>query len=132
MAIASAKALPGANIIASDIDAKACEVARRNIKKNGQAQRIEVIAANGFQHAKLQRPRQFDLIIANILAAPLIDLAKDLALATKPWGVAIVSGLLTSQAREVAAYYRAAGFFIADHKRLGEWSTLTLQRRAAI
>lgn len=130
LAIAAARAMPGtAHIIASDIDARATEVARRNIQINGAARRIEVLTATGFQQPRLQRPQSFDLIIANILAAPLIELAKDMARAAKPWGVAVLSGLLSAQAGEVAACYRAAGFFIVDHKRLGEWSTLTLQRR---
>lgn len=129
LAIAAARAIPEAHILASDIDPQATQVARANVKNNGETRRIKVITATGFAHPTLMRPGQFDLIIANILAGPLILLARDMARALESGGVAILSGILTEQAAEVIAAYRAAGFQVAEHKRLTEWSTLVLQRR---
>ena len=129
LAIAAAKTLPEAAILASDIDPRATQVAMRNIVLNGVQRRIKVVTAAGIAHAALARASAFDLIFANILAAPLITLASDLSRIIKPGGVAILSGLLVEQAREIIAAYRAIGFHVLGHKRLGEWSTLTLQKR---
>jgi len=129
LAIAAAKALPKARIVASDIDPQAVIVARRNIKLNGTGPRIKTCSAAGLSSTALNRPRTFDLIFANILAAPLIELAADLGAVIKPAGIAILSGLLNEQAFEVIANYGAADFIVLEHKRLGEWSTLTLQKR---
>ncbi len=129
LAIAAAKALPRARITASDIDPQAVVVAQRNTKANGAAARIELFAAAGLTTGALATSRRFDLIFANILAAPLIELAAGLGRAIKPAGIAIISGLLNSQAREVIANYNAAGFNVLKHDRLGEWSTLVLQKR---
>ncbi len=129
LAIAAAKALRRARITASDIDPQAVVVARRNALANGVGSRIKLLAATGLSNSALITPRRFDLIFANILAAPLIELAAGLGMVIKPAGIAILSGLLNSQAREVIANYAAAGFIVLTHERLGEWSTLTLQKR---
>ena len=129
LAIAAAKALPGVPILASDIDPQATIVARRNVKLNGCAGQVEVITADGLNHGSLRPPKSFALILANILAAPLVTLAKGLAAIAQPGAIAILSGLLNEQADEVIASYNAAGFIVVNHQRVGEWSTLTLQRR---
>ena len=68
-------------------------------------------------------------MFANILARPLVRLSRDIALAVKPGGTAILSGLLRSQSRMVLAAYLAKGFRL--EKRLGRdaWMTLVLRRR---
>jgi ribosomal protein L11 methyltransferase len=67
----------------------------------------------------------FDLIIANILAGPLIDLAEDFARALAPGGSLILAGLLDTQADGVAAAYEAQGLSLAD-RGSGEWPVLVL------
>ena len=126
LAIAAFRTLPGARILASDIDQRSAEVAGENVRLNGAAARVRVIAAAGFEHAALRR-RRFDIIVANILAGPLIRLANQVARATARGGTVVLSGLLHTQAREVLAHYRAAGFALVRHETTAGWSTLTLK-----
>lgn len=125
LAIAAARALPGARIEASDNDPVAISVARTNARLNGVAGRIRMWVADGLPRSRV-REGSYDLILANILADPLVALAQDVAWAVKPGGVVILSGLLVRQAEYVIAAYRSHGFSLVDHRRLAGWSTLTL------
>lgn len=130
LAIGVHRALPRARILASDADAPSVAVARDNARANRCAAAIGFVAAHGFDHARLRNAR-FDLIVANILAGPLIDLARQVARATKPGGSVVLSGLLVRQAPAVIATYRSAGFRLDHHARIHEWSTLVLTRNGA-
>ena len=70
----------------------------------------------------------FDLIFANILKGPLIELAPDVAAHAASGGYVILSGLLVEQAEDVTAAYVANGLALAHREDIGEWSTLTLQK----
>ncbi len=129
LAIAAKRRLPHARVMATDIDDQSCVVATSNMAVNRMLGRIEVFAADGLDHPRVRARKPFDLLIANILAAPLIALAKDIARAVAPGGTLVLSGLLVHQARQVIAAYRAAGFDLVAHRRFTEWSTLTLRRR---
>lgn len=132
LAIAAARALPRAKIEASDNDPQAISVARNNARLNGVAGRIRVRIAEGLPRGRV-REASYDLILANILADPLVAMAPDVARALAPGGVAVLSGLLVRQAERVIAAYRSQGLALADHRRIAGWSTLTLikNRRAA-
>lgn len=130
LAIALARVLPHAQeIIATDLDAQSVIVAATNMRINGMAQRIAVTRADGVRHAWLRQSKPFDLVIANILAGPLIRLAPDLARTVRRAGTLVLSGLLIHQASQVIAAYRAAGFHLISHDRISGWSTLILRRR---
>ncbi len=129
LAIALARALPSATFLASDMDQQSVVVAARNMRINGAHARIETIAAVGTAHPRIRNRAPFDLVVANILAGPLIQLAGDIRRATKPCGTLVLSGLLIGQAPAVIATYLAYGFRLVQHDRIAEWSTLTLQRR---
>ena len=129
LAIAVAKALPGAAIIATDMDAQSVKVAAENMRLNGVASRIATAVAAGVEHTWLRQSLPFDLIVANILAGPLIRLAPSLARKVTAGGTLLLSGILIPQAPQVIAAYRAAGFHIERHDRITGWSTLTLMRR---
>jgi ribosomal protein L11 methyltransferase len=129
LAIALARALPGAAIIATDLDAPSVAVARDNMRRNGVAARIATFAADGLDHPRLRGQGRFDLVVANILADPLVALARGLSRALVPGGTLVLSGLLTPQAPRVLAAYRAAGFVLRTHRRIEGWSTLVLMRR---
>ncbi|KAA9010297.1 50S ribosomal protein L11 methyltransferase [Histidinibacterium aquaticum] len=129
LAMAAAHLWPG-EILASDIDSVAVEVARANAAANGLSDRIRCVEAAGFEAGEIAAAAPFDLVFANILKAPLLDLAAPMARATAPSGHAILSGLLNAQAAEVIARYDEAGFDLAHHEEIGDWSTLTLRRRA--
>ncbi len=128
LAMAAAKVWHGAPVIASDIDEVAVEVALANAAVNGLDGRIACIEATGFDHAELAARAPFDLIFANILKGPLIDLVPDMAANAATGGVAILSGLLNAQAEDVIAAYGDAGFVLEDRAVIGDWTTLTLRR----
>ena len=84
--------------------------------------------AAGFDHPRLAALAPFDLIFANILKGPLIELAPDTAAHVAPGGHVILSGLLNPQAPEVIAAYRVAGLTLLRKASIGDWTTLTLRR----
>lgn len=127
LAIATARLLPKARVIASDIDPIATEVAAANARANG-AIAIETVTAAGLDHGALRAHGPYDLIIANILAGPLIELAPAIRRALASRGTVILSGLLVSQAEQVAAAYRAQGFKLRWRFDRTGWSALTLDR----
>ena len=127
LAMAAARIWPGL-VRASDIDTIAVEVAQANVQANDLAGRVHCLEATGFDHSELQQAAPFDLVFANILMGPLIDLAPDMARVTAAGGHAILSGLLVEQAESVLAAYVAAGFGLHHREDIGEWATLTLIR----
>ncbi|MBP9952197.1 MAG: 50S ribosomal protein L11 methyltransferase [Cypionkella sp.] len=129
LAMAAAAVLPQALVIASDIDEVAVDVAEANVKINGLDGRIECLEAAGFAHPRLAEAAPFDLVFANILKGPLIELAPPMATHVSPQGLVILSGLLVVQAQAVTAAYVAAGFDPVKRDDIGEWSTLVLRRK---
>lgn len=116
-------------VLVSDIDAVAVEVAAANVAANGLDGRLRCVEAAGFDHPDLQDAAPFDLVFANILKGPLVELAPDMAGATAGGGFAILSGILNPQADDVVAAYDGAGFDVHHREEIGEWTTLTLKRR---
>jgi len=129
LAIAAARSMPAARLIATDMDLQSVTVAAENIRINGTARQISVICANSIAHPDVRRRVPFDLLIANILAGPLIKLAPDLARSVTPGATLVLSGILIPQAPEVIASYLAQGFRLDRHDRIAGWSTLTFSRR---
>lgn len=128
LAMAAAAVLPEALVIASDIDKVAVDVARANVTINGLEGRIECLEAAGFAHPRLHEAAPFDLVFANILKGPLIELAPPMAAHLASGGRIILSGLLCVQAEAVTAAYVEAGFTPETRDDIGEWSTLVLRR----
>jgi ribosomal protein L11 methyltransferase len=129
LAIATARALPHAHISASDNDPLAIAVARSNAELNSVAGRIHFSVAHGMPGRKPVRRHRYDLIVANILADPLIGLAGDISEALVPGGILVLSGILNRQAADVSAAYRCRGVSLLNHQRLAGWSILTLIKR---
>jgi ribosomal protein L11 methyltransferase len=128
LAMAAAATLPEALVIASDIDQVAVDVAEANIAINGLAGRVECLEAAGVDHKRIKAAAPFDLIFANILKGPLIELAPAISTHLATGGRAILSGLLAVQADSVTEAYVAAGLTLDNRDDIGEWSTLVLQR----
>lgn len=128
LAIAAAAVLQDALIIASDIDQVAVDVAQANVAINGLQGRVECLEAAGFEHPRLAEAAPYDLVFANILKGPLIELAPPMSAHVCKGGLAILSGLLVVQAEAVTAAYVAAGFALEAREDIGEWSTLVLKR----
>lgn len=134
LAFAARAVWPNARIAASDIDPIAMDVTAENAAINdipvGRLPgRIELVTAPGLSHLRLHARAPYDLIIANILAGPLIELAPMLGGALLPGGSLILAGLLDSQAESVAAAYRRQGLRLADTITRGDWPTLRMVKR---
>lgn len=123
LAIAAAKTISKADIIATDIDPDAIEVTDQNMIENGVPGRIRTAVANGFDSPVLTG-RQFDLIFANILAGPLMGLADEITAATTPNGHIILSGILDEKAEQVAARFRETGLKVTPQPSLEGWTSL--------
>lgn len=128
LGMAAASVLPDAMVFASDIDQVAVEVAAANIEANGLKGRILTLQAAGFEHRDLSKAAPFDLVFANILKGPLLELVPDMAKHVASGGLAILSGLLVVQAETIIAAYESAGFTLQNREDIGEWSTLVLKR----
>lgn len=121
-------------VLAVDNDAEAVRVAALHQEINGVASGAAAMicaAGEGFAAPVVQEKKPFDLIIANILAGPLCDMALDLAAVSDENGYVILSGILTEQAEKVLQSYEPHGLRLVKRYDIGEWSTLTLQNTAA-
>lgn len=127
LAIAAARVWK-AKIIASDLDPVAEKTAHENVIRNEAASYVQTITAEGLAHPLIRENSPYDLVIANILATPLIVMAHDIAKALRPGGMVILSGITSEQAARVAAAYGAAGFTRHRQITIGDWVTLTLRR----
>ncbi|MCA2013003.1 50S ribosomal protein L11 methyltransferase [Cereibacter sphaeroides] len=127
LAMAAAKIWPD-TVLASDIDEVAVDVAEANVVANGLDGRVECLEAVGFEHEVIHARAPFDLVFANILKGPLIMIAPDMAKHTTTGSLAILSGLLNTQAADVLAAYVAAGFAEVEREEIGDWTTLVLRR----
>jgi len=128
LAIAAQRIWQRADIVASDLDADAVRVAAVNFGKN-RATHIRCISADGVPGLPHGAHRSYDLLIANILAGPLIAMSGAIARAVTPGGALILSGILTPQAYAVQAAYIRHGLAVQKHARIAGWSILTLQKR---
>ncbi|WP_439524039.1 50S ribosomal protein L11 methyltransferase [Marivita sp.] len=127
LAMAAARVWPE-TVLASDIDEVAVDVAEANVTANDLVGRVVCLEAMGFDHARLHEGGPFDLVFANILKQPLIDLAPDMATHLAPGGFAILSGILNEQGDEVAEVYAQYGINTWHREEIGDWTTLTLQK----
>lgn len=136
LALAAHKLWPGARVIASDIDPIAVDVSQDNTIINGGKLRgtgsrksgIAFVVAAGLDDPTFADDAPFDLITANILAAPLVDLAEDITNALAPSGKLVLSGLLATQEKEVLDAYTARGLVSQGRIEKGDWLALTLNK----
>ena len=116
------------DVIASDIDEVAVDVARVNVSANKLEGRVRCVEAAGFDNPELSAAGPFDLIFANILKGPLIMLAPEMCANLERDGYLILSGLLNEQADEIIDVYARSGANLVHHEVIGEWSSLTLRK----
>lgn len=127
LAIAAAKTLIDADILATDIDPDAIMVTDQNKALNNVDGKVSAHVVNGFDSPE-RTGRQFDLIFANILAGPLMTLADDIVSATAPGGRVILSGILDEKAVQVAQCFEAAGLVVDPQPSLEGWTSLLAQK----
>lgn len=123
-----------AEVIASDIDPVSVAVSRENAAANAvplgnRRGAIALCVASGTDHPEIMARAPFDLVIANILAGPLIELAPSFAAALADGGSLILAGLLNTQVDSVSRAYRRAGFLVLERRDQGDWPCLRLVRR---
>jgi ribosomal protein L11 methyltransferase len=128
LAMAAARVWDG-DIIASDIDQVAVDVAEANLKANGMSGQVHCVEAAGFDHPDLQSHAPYDLIFANILKGPLVALSPEIAANLQDGGYAILSGILNEQADDVVSVYSHNGFNLVKRDEIGEWTTLILCKK---
>jgi ribosomal protein L11 methyltransferase len=126
LAIAAARALQE-NVLASDIDPLSVRVAQENARLNLSGHLVQAIRATGFSAPEFAQAGPFDLVLANILANPLREMATPMVRHLAPSALVILSGLLTPQAASVIAAYRARGLVPVRHLRIDGWSSLLLR-----
>jgi ribosomal protein L11 methyltransferase len=134
LAFAALHLWPRGIATASDIDHVCADVIAVNTAANGVgtgagAGELTTVIAPGLDHPLLAARGPYDLVIANILAGPLIELAPDFGHALLPGAQLLLAGLLTTQEPQVRAAYRRAGFRLAARLEGGDWSILWLRRR---
>ena len=137
LAFAALHLWPSAYATASDIDPVAIDISAENAAANqvlmgkGQGQ-IALYVAAGVDHPAIATRAPYDLLIANILAGPLIELAPSLCALVEEGGTILLAGLLQEQADAVLSAYRAQGMRLAERMDNGDWPTLRLRKRPRI
>ena len=134
LAFAAMHLWPRALATASDIDAVCAPVVLENAAQNsiptgGGAGELTMVIAPGVDDPLIEARAPYDLLIANILAGPLVELAPEFARSVLPGGNLLLAGLLETQEPAVRAAYRRAGFRLAARMVRGDWSILWMRRR---
>jgi ribosomal protein L11 methyltransferase len=119
-------------VVGGDNDAEAVEVAIENAGRNGVAPLCRFFTSSGLGALELAHRAPYDLIVANILAGPLMELSESFASATRPGGRVLLSGLLVEQADMVLTTYKRRGFAFerSVERETGgaNWRTLLLRK----
>jgi ribosomal protein L11 methyltransferase len=110
------------SFVAVDIDPFSVKTTQENLKKNHLDHRISCFQSNGYEG--LPSHQTFDLILCNILAKPLCEMAPQLKHHLNHKGMAILSGLLNTQSQEVIEHHQMCGLQLEKRISIGEWETL--------
>lgn len=134
LAFAALHLWPRALVTASDIDPVSIDVTRENASVNGvslgrRSGQVALYVATGTDHPAIAARAPYDLLIANILAGPLVELAPSFASVIAEGGTLILAGLLDTQADKVASAYRRHDFLLVDRQDNGDWPCLRLVKR---
>ena len=113
---------------ATDIDDDAVEKAKYNAKLNQLDTKITVLKSDGVAHDTLQKQAPFDLIVANILAGPLTEMAESIKSILDEKGHLVLSGILDHQVDGIKKAYLSDDVHLTQETYLGEWATLIFQK----
>lgn len=119
-------AMMGAEVTATDISEVAVEVARRNVADNGMGEHVRVLEGS----IDVVAGRTYDLILANIIASVLAELAPDLAAALRPGAELLASGIIEERSDLVREAFRAAGLELVEEESEGDWWLIVARRPA--
>ena len=131
LAFAAMALWPQAKSIATDIDEIAVKVSEENAAINGVRLghgpgELLLAVADGMDHPLITARAPYDLLIANILAGPLVELAPDFAASVSPGATLVLAGLLDTQADAVIESYKAEGMTLVE-RGAGEWCVLVME-----
>lgn len=126
LAIAAAKQFAGSRISACDNDAKAVEVSRHNVRVNRVHPKSRVFLSDGYRYKKVQQHAPYPLIIANILARPLMKMARQASCYLARGGTIMLSGIMRHQVNMVLMAYRAQGMQLREVRYYGQWSVIVM------
>lgn len=138
LGFAASELWPMAQVTASDIDPVCADVVHFNATLNSipigpMPGEITMVIADGMENPLLQLRGPYDILIANILAGPLVDLASDFGASVAPGGSLLLAGLLKGkQENAVRRAYRREGFRLAGRLERGDWAILWFRRRKVI
>ncbi len=127
LAIAAARLWP-MPVLAADVDPRAVQLTRRHARINGVADRLTAVISDGLRTRIVNREAPFDLVLANIEAAPLQRLAADMSARLVRCGLVVLAGFVTKETRAVLARFLTAGFHLVRAITVDGWSTLVLRR----
>ena len=128
LAMAAARVFD-AQVIASDCDGAAVDTARANVESNGLSDCIRVVNGEGFGHPEILRSSPYDLVLANLLEATLVQMAKDFASHCTPGGFAVLSGVLSPRRHIVIMRFEEVGFREHETIATGEWATMVVRKQ---
>lgn len=126
LAFAARHLWPEARVMATDIDPMAIDVTRENAAANAVAD-VELIVADGALDDAITAAAPYDLIVANVLAGPLVSMAPELAAIATPGATIVLAGLLETQRDQVVEAYAACGCTLVQTDRRGDWTILKLE-----
>lgn len=127
LSIAMARAA-GHPVLAVDIDAEAVRVCRANARMNSAGDRVQAIWGGGLSDRRVEAVGPYPLIVANILARPLMQMARDIVRNLRDDGYVVLSGLLAEQEVQVLGAYRRCGLSLYSRVTVDGWRTLILRR----
>jgi ribosomal protein L11 methyltransferase len=115
-------------VVASDIDPVATRTTLQNARDNGARPLIRAVTAPVLQHPAIAHGAPYDLIVANILAGPLVAIAPSIGRAAGHGATIILSGLLRTQAARIVTAYAQQGIVLVRRLERGDWATLILEK----
>jgi ribosomal protein L11 methyltransferase len=128
LALALAKVVPAANVVASDIEPVAVAMTQLNARGNAVGSRLKIVLADGLNHPIIRAGGRYDLVLANILPGPLTRLSRDIVAAMAPGGLLVIAGLRQGEEARMIAAYATRGLVFRYRSRAKEWSSLVFMK----
>lgn len=116
------------SIIAVDIDEEAANVTRQNAANNQLSQYFQIAQSDGYKSDLVKNNAPYDIIIANILARPLIEMAPELGKSLKTGGCCILSGFVDEQVRWVVDSHEKEGLKLIKEYQIDNWHAVLMQK----
>lgn len=116
-------------VLATDIDPIAVTTTVENARDNGVGNYVIALEATGLDHRQIATGAPYDMVVANILAGPLVALAPGMRKITERGATVILSGILNTQANRVISAYALQGIVLKHRIEKKEWTTLVLEKR---